>query len=183
MKWSVNSDMLALVVAAPQASATGLAGQRAVQIWQRSNWHWYLKHETRHATDQVWQDAAKDKLKQTRWKHVTFTGNASLGLMALLGQVIIEWDEVRQQLLHNCTTRAQLTQQTFLQQYTVSERGTAAVIDGRQLLLTPLQHELAPPPMCSVAARCRAPVISTSFWSGAGPEVKLKALQADRCSC
>ncbi|PNG99531.1 hypothetical protein TSOC_014688, partial [Tetrabaena socialis] len=31
----------------------------------------------------------------------------------------------------------------------VSERGTAVVVDGRRLLLTPLRHGLLPPPMCA----------------------------------
>jgi IKI3 family len=37
------------------------------------------------------------------------------------------------------------------------------VVDGPRLLLTPLQHELVPPPMASVVAACSAPVQSVSF--------------------
>lgn len=44
--------MLAAVVARPDGGPDG-SGQRAVQVWQRSNWRWYLKHEARHAVSQV----------------------------------------------------------------------------------------------------------------------------------
>jgi hypothetical protein len=59
MDWSVESEMLALVVAQP--AAAGNASPAAskspqhhwVQVWRRSNWHWYLKHETRHTAEEV----------------------------------------------------------------------------------------------------------------------------------
>ena len=41
------------------------------------------------------------------------------------------------------------------------------MVDGARLLLTPLQHELVPPPMASVVAACPAPVQSVSFRSTA----------------
>ncbi len=42
----------------------------------------------------------------------------------------------------------------------------AAVVDGARLLLTPLQHEVVPPPLCTAVALCAAPVQSVSFWTG-----------------
>ena len=69
MAWSASSEMLAVVVEQPRSSgaaaaaagthsstgsaACGVAGGHAtptehwVQVWQRSNWHWYLKREER----------------------------------------------------------------------------------------------------------------------------------------
>lgn len=56
--WSSNSELLAVVLsqatpAAPQAphttpqapSETPQSTAAVVQIWHRSNWHWYLKHK------------------------------------------------------------------------------------------------------------------------------------------
>jgi IKI3 family len=59
MDWSVDSEMLALVVA--QTAGAGSGGPEAdtspsqqwVQVWRRSNWHWYLKHEARHDAAEV----------------------------------------------------------------------------------------------------------------------------------
>lgn len=58
MEWSVDSEMLALVVVQPPGSCGGggdvsAKPQHCVQVWQRSNWHWYLKHEARHEAGQV----------------------------------------------------------------------------------------------------------------------------------
>ena len=50
IQWSPDSELLALVLA-PAAPGSGgdpaAHGQQtaAVQVWQRSNWHWYLKQE------------------------------------------------------------------------------------------------------------------------------------------
>lgn len=49
------------------------------------------------------------------------------------------------------------------------------MIDGPRLLLTPLQHELVPPPMALAVALCPAPVQSVSFRTAAdGREVRLQ---------
>lgn len=33
-------------------------------------------------------------------------------------------------------------------------------------MVTPVQHEVVPPPMCSVVAVCPSPVVSVSFHGG-----------------
>ena len=49
--WSSNSELLAVVLSqAPSGSPQGPTGPpqplpAVVQIWHRSNWHWYLKQE------------------------------------------------------------------------------------------------------------------------------------------
>jgi hypothetical protein len=55
---------------------------------------------------------------------------------------------------------------------TVSNSGTAAVVDGATLLLTPLQRALVPPPMCAVAAVFPHPVQCLAFGTHQGHEVK-----------
>ena len=53
----------------------------------------------------------------------------------------------------------------------VSSNGTAAVVDGCRVLLTPLQRTLVPPPMCAVAAIFHQPVQSVAFGNHQGNEV------------
>jgi IKI3 family len=62
-----------------------------------------------------------------------------------------------------CTMSNQGTLPSISEWRPCSRRGTAAVVDGARLLLTPLQHELVPPPMASVVTACPAPVQSVSF--------------------
>jgi len=61
LSWSVDSQCLAVVVARERESTTSVGArtndgarerERAVQIWTRSNMHWYLKHETRYSAEE-----------------------------------------------------------------------------------------------------------------------------------
>lgn len=50
LSWGSNSELLAVVLSEPESeSESTTGGQQApaevVQIWHRSNWHWYLKQE------------------------------------------------------------------------------------------------------------------------------------------
>lgn len=55
---------------------------------------------------------------------------------------------------------------------------------GARVLVTPLQHEAVPPPMCSVVAACPAPAVSVSFLAGThssdGCEVQPKSQPPER---
>ena len=53
----------------------------------------------------------------------------------------------------------------------ISPKGTAAVVDGTQVLLTPLQRTVLPPPMCAVAVTFQQPVQCLAFGSLDGTEV------------
>ena len=53
----------------------------------------------------------------------------------------------------------------------VSELGTAAVVDGCQLLITPLRHMVVPPPLCAVTADFGSPIQSLAFLNGHESEV------------
>lgn len=68
----------------------------------------------------------------------------------------------------------------LLMEHLVSNNGTAAVVDGARLLITPLQRALAPPPMCSAAADFPAPVQTCAFGQHQGNEVQLLPLL---CQC
>ena len=51
LAWSADSQCLGVVVAYSSANDDVIA-QRAVQIWTRSNMHWYLKYETRYGAEE-----------------------------------------------------------------------------------------------------------------------------------
>ena len=80
-----------------------------LQLWHRSNWHWYLKHEQLHELP----DAA--------------------------GGVLVTWDDTHPARLHLFTGSGSYSCLTFDWGFNVSARGTAAVIDGHKLLITPLR--------------------------------------------
>ena len=61
--------------------------------------------------------------------------------------------------------------------HSVSTNGTAAVVDGCRVLLTPLQRALLPPPMCAVVAVYHQPVQCIAFGSHEGNEVCFAACQ------
>ena len=49
LSWSSNSELLAVVLSESESESDSESSQQApaevVQIWHRSNWHWYLKQE------------------------------------------------------------------------------------------------------------------------------------------
>ena len=55
----------------------------------------------------------------------------------------------------------------------VSDHGTAAVVDGGRVLITPLQRALIPPPMCAAAADFPGPVQCCAFGEHQGTQVCL----------
>jgi hypothetical protein len=73
-----------------------------------------------------------------------------------------------------CTTQvlSEFVKVDLAMERTVSSSGTAAVVDGATLQLTPLQRALVPPPMCAVAAVLPHPVQCLAFGNHQGHEVK-----------
>lgn len=65
----------------------------------------------------------------------------------------------------------------------VSSNGTAAVVDGSTVLLTPLQRALVPPPMCAVAAVFPHPVQCLAFGEHQGCEVRPPPCAQPPASC
>lgn len=69
----------------------------------------------------------------------------------------LHWDQQHGSVLHMLTPAGRYETVSVTWDTCVSERGTAVVVDGRQLLLTPLRLGLVPPPMC--AARVALPEV------------------------
>ena len=72
----------------------------------------------------------------------------------------------------SCSSRLCMHAQVdFSYEPTVSARGTAAVVDGRRLMLTPLRLSVLPPPLCSVQALLPAPISHVAFCDHGSCEV------------
>ena len=137
LSWSPGSDILAVVLAPSKYHSKEERtpdfehSRRTVQLWHRSNWHWYLKHERR------------------------FTDCSNL---------IVSWKESGGGLdLGIFTDDGRACRTTFTWTCSVSALGTAAVVDGSTVLLTPLRQCIVPPPLSAVAVQCQAPVVAVAL--------------------
>lgn len=122
LKWNSNSELLAMVV--KNQDWIG------VQIWNCSNYHWYLKQELRYPSSEelnvVWDP--EDAMKFVCWTASGTVRNLKLG-----------WKSA---VLESCT---------------------ALVINGHNLLVSPLSLALIPPPMSLFTITFQAPVQVVAF--------------------
>ena len=89
----------------------------------------------------------------------------------------ILWSDVSRRTLHLVTsTGFEMLQ--FASDVCASHRGSAAVIDGSDVLITPLQHAIVPPPMAAARVRCSSTVIATAWGEFQGCET-LATVAAD----
>lgn len=63
-------------------------------------------------------------------------------------------------------------QVTLDMQSSASERGTAAVVDGNRLLVTPLRIAAVPPPLSAVVLEAQAPIVCIGHRHGGSSEVR-----------
>ncbi|CAM6119410.1 unnamed protein product [Calypogeia fissa] len=108
LQWNSNSELLAAVIRDNDWDC--------IQVWYRSNFHWYLKQE--------WRYAASDNVKMS-------------------------WDPEKPLHLLCWTASGRLNRISLCWKSAVLGFSTAFVIDGRNLLVTPLSHSIIPPPMFS----------------------------------
>ena len=135
---STHYNLLALHVTKNSTTATTTTQpQQSIQLWHRSNYHWYLKHEITmdHANDHIahveWQDSVQ---QQHHGGIVTSTPAASTTASSNHELVLL-------------TRQGSIQRHQFIWKEPAST--TAMVVDGAKLLLTPLHHALVPPPMAS----------------------------------
>jgi len=131
--WSPNSDVLAVVLSSGDPSCTT---QKTLQLWHRFNWHWYLKHE------RVFPNCSG---LCVAWTELSSSGGGE-NTHARLG-------------LRVFTAEGSVSFVSFSWECCVSSLGTAAVVDGTSVLLTPLRQSIVPPPLCAAAVACPAPVV------------------------
>ncbi|KAI8469194.1 MAG: IKI3 family-domain-containing protein [Monoraphidium minutum] len=153
--WSPDSELLAVVLGPRSGTDDGGGGGGdgwRVQIWHRSNWHWYLKLE------------------------IPFPG------LPRHARLCGAWDEERPGMLHVVSSAGEYVRTALAWQGCVSARGTAAVIDGCDVLLTPFSRSTAPPPSCAARVRLPRPVCGVAFLDddGSGAEALAALLPCGR---
>lgn len=111
-----------------------VANTSRLQLWMRNNYHWYLKHESMFQSNML----------QFLWHP---ENSNTLYLWLNNGETIIK--------TYDWVTTVGIGHD--------SPTCTAAVIDGRQLLLTHFHQAIIPPPMSSASLKFDYPVVSTSF--------------------
>jgi elongator complex protein 1 len=158
--WSPDSDVLAVVLSTSDTTASDISTApnniSTVQLWHRFNWHWYLKHE------RVFSDCSG---LFVAWNELSTSGgggggnNTSLGLRIFTGEGFVSFI-------------------SFTWESCVSSYGTAAVVDGSSVLLTPLRQSIVPPPLCAAAVACPAPVVVAALRQ-CGEDEALAAVLSD----
>ncbi|KAG2485392.1 hypothetical protein HYH03_015878 [Edaphochlamys debaryana] len=169
LAWSPDSELLAVLTApAPAEGAEGATGEGAegpaewcLQLWHRSNWHWYLKHER-------------------RYQHHRLGPGLGPGLGPSGPELgpLLAWDEAASGrglsgpggFLHVLTPQGGYEGLRLGWDVASSARGTAAVVDGCRVLLTPLRHGLVPPPMCAAAVELPEAAVDVSVGALPAPE-------------
>lgn len=138
--WSRDSELLAVLQCVQPSGEQGQPPQPAhwaLQVYHRSNWHWYLKLERSYPL--------------VPGVHADGRGPAPL----------LAWDERTHGRLHVLVPGGAAYEQLQLMwDVTTSDRGTCVVVDGSHVLLTPLRHAMVPPPMCAARAVLPASVVA-----------------------
>lgn len=122
--WNVDSSLLAVTLREPQK------GCDKIQLWHRSNYHWYLKQEFQYLTYRV--------------SHVSFH-DENPNLMSVFFQNNLHWREYEIRWEPSCVQLA-------------NDECIAYVIDGCNLNLTPLHRSLVPPPMYDTSLTMNSPI-------------------------
>ncbi|KAK2076905.1 hypothetical protein QBZ16_005133 [Prototheca wickerhamii] len=132
--WSPDAEVLALVSEAAAGGATEHSSPKAsslsvsLQLWHRSNWHWYCKSERRWPACSV-VDAVPYAQRPSH----------------------LHWD-VRGLALYVLGPRGCYARWEGHWAPDRSVLGTVAQVDGRRLQLTPLRHSAEPPPAATAEA-------------------------------
>jgi len=149
LSWSADSDILAVTIRQESYDA--------VQLWHRSNYHWYLKKEFRFRTNDNEDDIDGDESgegsssirRQGRIVRANFCPDVP-GTLFVVFDSGISWNEyeVRWDTSTVCTGPS---------------TSTAFVVDGRSLNVTHFDKALVPPPMFATSLDFEAHVSEVIF--------------------
>jgi len=138
--WSCQSDLLAVTLHCTKGNdddedKAASTVRSKVQLWHRSNYHWYCKYELRYDGAFV----TMVNFDEERTHDLAVAMRSELSSEILVGEYGFAWDTS-----------------------TVSPDGTAASIDGFLLNFTPFRQALVPPPMYFATITMNAPVVGLS---------------------
>lgn len=134
LDWNIESDLLVITLRE--------ASHDKVQLWHRSNYHWYLKQELRIVGEQV--TFTKFDEEQSYILYVGLCENDLTGVK--WREYEFKWDT---STLHTTVDP--------------SPTCTAVSIDGCFLNLTPLDKALVPPPMYAATISMDSPIREVAF--------------------
>ena len=153
LAWDAEAGVLAVALRPPPSSAPGEGAAGRVQLWHRGNYHWYLKQELRFAPSSL--TALRFDAERPRRLHL----------------LLLQHQQPQQQLEWRTLDYA------WDALVSPSPLRTAAVIDGRRLLLTPLAKALVPPPMAAATLTAASgPVVAVGFMAQAAPLLRYRPL-------
>lgn len=132
--WNIDSEVLAVALESSSVRQSERAQTSVVQLWTRSNYHWYLKQERRlHVEAKRLMRFEWDEEKANQLHMLTL--DSTHGAAALLQEEFV-WDVSRSEReVFSSATKAN------------KSAVVTGVVDGSKLLLTPLHQALVPPPM------------------------------------
>ena len=150
LEWNAASDLLAITLREEMHDK--------VQLWHRSNYHWYLKQELRYQFGQIACTRFDDEHSYIFYVGLTGVGSAEVNWQ----EYEFRWDTS--------------TLQTFIDS---RPQCTAASIDGCLLNLTPLDKALVPPPMCVASLSMDRPIREVAFAAGSSGSLTAVAYLSD----
>jgi len=127
--WSPDSELIAVSLVEEASEST------TVQLWRRSNWHWYLQAELRDNRSGSGSSSVA----------VAFADGAAPGTARLC----LASSSISSSTSSSTTKISVRTIDYVLDLAAQSPRGTVAVVDGGAALVTSLAREVVPPPLCS----------------------------------
>jgi elongator complex protein 1 len=125
LQWNANSELLAI------------AFSSCVQLWFRSNYHWYMKQEISLKED--------EKVVLMKWdseKPYSLFLFTSMSFLSFHFQWEVSYDKQVQKKDNPCLV---------------------SVVDGNKVCMTPLSHALIPPPMCLTTLTTKQSIQSIHF--------------------
>ena len=150
LDWNIESDLLAITLREPLHDK--------VQLWHRSNYHWYLKQELRFVGEQV--TCTKFDEEQSYFLYVGLCEKESSRLT--WREYEFQWDT---STLHTTIDPSPIC--------------TAVSIDGCFLNLTPLDKALVPPPMYAATLSMDSPIREVAFTMESNDTVQAIAYLSD----
>lgn len=151
--WNIDSDILAVMLEEEEPT-TGQERRSVLQLWVRSNYHWYLKQERRFHLEQrlliqfAWDEEVADRLQ-------LLTRNSSNANAAEL--------QLQQEEFAWTVARSERQAVSPGDEAVSKSIAVTGVIDARTLLLTPLHQALVPPPFALHQLAFDFPINSVVF--------------------
>ena len=151
MNWSPDSELLAVILSPSSdhlSSHEHTQSIRILQLWHRSNWHWYLKYEQQYNDTRglscCWVLPNSTSTRKTSDKFQRVDVDSRFTLVSV-------------------TAEGKYSLLKFIWDVSVSMKGTSIVIDGTKALITPLRQCIMPPPLSAAIVSTDNPIITAAI--------------------